>query len=302
MPGLAHDPPLHLARAADREDVRRAEAQRGGDGRVLAQAAVEVELAVDAHGREEQRDRGARERVVRADAVGAEERARRRGRRDREVGRGLHEDDRAARGDLGARDRQRAQHVLAQAPRDGAPADLALHELGHRRARRRGPYPSPPAEQDARQRHHLPHAEAEHARELELAPQLDEPAQPEHGIAQVRGEVAGVDGADARAAEDVDLRRRAEHARELVEDVPEHAHLVRAARPAARQDHRDAALAGLCVVVVAVMRVRWPPGCRRRRRGCDGSGVVSNRAAFMGRCAKSLRIRASRTVSSSACA
>ena len=45
--------------------------------------------------------------------------------------------------------------------------------------------------------------------ELELAPQLDEAAHAEHRIGEVRGEVAGVDGADARAAEDVDPRRRA---------------------------------------------------------------------------------------------
>ena len=75
--------PLHFARAADREDVRRAEAQGRRDGRVLAETAVEVELAVDAHGREEQRDGRAGERVVRPDAVGAEEGARRSRRRAR---------------------------------------------------------------------------------------------------------------------------------------------------------------------------------------------------------------------------
>ena len=95
-PSLRHDA-LHLARAADREDVRRAEAERRRDRRVLAKPAVEIELVVDPHGREEHRDRRARERVVRADVIGAEERARRRRLRDVDVGRRLHEDDRAAR-------------------------------------------------------------------------------------------------------------------------------------------------------------------------------------------------------------
>ena len=63
------DDALHLARAADREDVRRAEPQRGRDRRVLPEAAVEIELVVDPHGREQHRDRRARERVVRADVI-----------------------------------------------------------------------------------------------------------------------------------------------------------------------------------------------------------------------------------------
>ena len=48
-------------------------------GGVLAEAAVEVEFVVDLHRRKEERDRGARERVVRPDVRGAEERARRGG-------------------------------------------------------------------------------------------------------------------------------------------------------------------------------------------------------------------------------
>ena len=168
VPGLAHDAPLHLARAADGEDVRRPEPQRGGDGRVLAQAAVEVELVVDPDRREEQRDRGARERVMRADAVGAEEGARRRGggmvrsgdvcmkTTVRPVDTSVHET-------VSARSMCFRRHA-----RDGAPADLALHELRH------GPHVEEAvalaaAEQHARQRDDLPHAEAEHPRELELA-------------------------------------------------------------------------------------------------------------------------------------
>ena len=61
---------------------------------------------------------------------------------------------------------------------------------------------------------------------------------PSTGIAEVRREEARVDGADARAAEDVDLRRRAAHARQVVEDVREHADLVRAARSAAGENDR----------------------------------------------------------------
>jgi hypothetical protein len=112
---LAHHPSLDLARAADREDVRRAQAQRGGDGCVLAQAAIEVELPIDAHRREEQRNGGAGERVLRADTVGAKERAWRRSGRDGEIRRGLHEDDRAPGRHLRARDGECAEHVLSQA-------------------------------------------------------------------------------------------------------------------------------------------------------------------------------------------
>ena len=56
----------------------------------------------------------------------------------------------------------------------------------------------------------------------------------------MRGEVAGIDGADARSGQDVDLRRPPAHASDVVEDVREDADLVGATSPAAREDHRDA--------------------------------------------------------------
>jgi hypothetical protein len=67
----------HLARAADREHVGRAERERRGDGGVLPEPAVEVEVIVDPDGREEQGDRGARERVDGPDVRLAVERPRR---------------------------------------------------------------------------------------------------------------------------------------------------------------------------------------------------------------------------------
>ena len=88
----------------------------------------------------------------------------------RGVRRGLHEDDGAARRDLGRRDGERAELPPAQRARERAPADLALDELGHRASRRRARCPSPPPpSSEARKADDLPHAEAEHARELELA-------------------------------------------------------------------------------------------------------------------------------------
>jgi hypothetical protein len=69
----------------------------------------------------------------------------------------------------------------------------------------------------------------EDARKLELRPELDEPPHAEHGVSEVCGEEARVDRANARPAQDVDLRRRAQDARQIVEHVPEHAHLVRPA-------------------------------------------------------------------------
>ena len=137
-------------------------------------------------------------------------------------------------------------------------------------------------------------AEAEHARDLELAPQMDEPAHAEHGIGEVRGEVARVDRADARSAEDVDLRRRAAHAREIVEHVPEHADLVRAARAAAGEDHRrcDGCLPRDCYALALGHRSSF-------HVAACGIGVLSNerrheralgeeaRAAYRGSCATS---------------
>ena len=54
----------------------------------------------------------------------------------------------------------------------------------------------------------LAHAEAEHAAEVELGPQIDEAADPDGGVGEVRGEEAGVDCADRGAAEDVEVNVR----------------------------------------------------------------------------------------------
>ena len=159
----------------------------------------------------------------------------------------------------------------------------------------KSPYPSPPPRSTRGKRQHLPHAEAEHPGELELAPELDEAAQAEHRIAQVRGEVAGVDGAHARAAQDVDARRAPEDPRQLVEDVPEDADLVRPPRPAPREDHGDAALAVFVRkarhadrgLLTASPGERWRPTAPRRpmrsperawSRRARRSSVASERA------------------------
>ena len=303
MARFAHDAPADLARAADGEDVRRAEPQRGRDRRVLAEASVEVELAIDPHGGEEQRDGGAGEGVVRSDAIGPEQRARGNRRRHRQVGRRLHEDDRAPRRDLGTGDREGAEHPATEATRQRAPADLPLHELRHGPDVEE-PVPVAPPEEHAGQREDLPDAEPEHPSELDVAPQIHEPAQAEDRIGEVGRQVARVDGADARAAEDVDARRAPEDPRQIVEDVPEDPHLVSAARPAPRQDHRDPALAVFPGKArhadsgpLGVTTRGEAEACRSSAaHAVTGTGVVSKSAALAGRFGKSLRSRGSRTV------
>ena len=103
---------------------------------------------------------------------------------------------------------------------------------------------------------------------------------PSTGIGEVRGEVAGVDGADARPAEDVDLRRSAAHAREVVEDVPEDADLVGAARAAAGEDHRRATL------LAAVIETSPWVIARRPRDRVAASAVLSKSVVTRGRSEK----------------
>ena len=128
---------------------------------------------------------------------------------------------------------------MAEGAGDGAPGDLALDELGHRRDVEDAAGRGAAAEHDAVEAERLAHAEAEHAAEVELGPQVDEAADPDGGVGEVRGEEAGVDGADRGAAEDVEARGGAADAGVAVEHVGEDADLVGAARAAAREDDGD---------------------------------------------------------------
>ena len=95
-----------------------------------------------------------------------------------------------------------------QAARHGAPADLALRRAppsaSRRRARTRRRRRAARAASVTTCRTPKPSTRVSSS----SAPEVDEPADAEHGIAEVRGEEAGVDRADARAAQDVDARRR----------------------------------------------------------------------------------------------
>ena len=133
--------------------------------------------------------------------------------------------------------------TVAQRPRDGAPWDLALDEARHRRHVEDAGGVLPAAEHDPVQAERLADAEAEHAGQIQIGPQVDEAADAHGRIGEVGGEEARVDGADRGAAEDVDARRGAARAREGVQHVREHADLVGPARAAAREDERDLALA-----------------------------------------------------------
>src|SRR5207248_11364555 len=111
----------------------------------------------------------------------------------------------------------------------GAPADFALDELGHGPNVEQTRGVRPAAEDQPREPERLPHTEPEHLRQLEIVPQLHEAPDAEPRIAGMRREIAGVDRADARAAEDVDVRRPSSaQSHELAEDVREDADLVRA--------------------------------------------------------------------------
>ena len=133
VPGLAHDrAPAPRASCRSRRCASRRGAARGrwacsGAGRRRGTARRRCAPAG------KQRDRRAGERVVRADAVGAEERARR-GRRGDRRGRAtvcmnttVRPVETSVHETVSAR-----STCLPQAARHRAPADLALHELGHR--------------------------------------------------------------------------------------------------------------------------------------------------------------------------
>jgi hypothetical protein len=100
------------------------------------------------------------------------------------------------------------------------------------------------SEDYARQGHHLPQPKAEYTCELEVGPNIHEASQPEHRIAEMRGKIGCIDRPDARTAQDIDLRRAAEDASQVVEDVRENADLVRRAGTPPGKNHRDAA--GAC--------------------------------------------------------
>ncbi len=177
------------------------------------------------------------------------------------------------------------------------PADLALYQSCHWPHVKK-PCPLPAAEEHPRQGEDLSHAEAKYPRELQLAPQIYQPLQSEHWIAQMGGDVARVDRTDTRTAENVYTRGRPEEARQFVEDVPEYAHFVRAPSAPARKDHRHTSLTHV--------------GQEAAHSGADSLGttglvVPEARAAsksglLMDRSAKSLRKRGSRTKLASATA
>src|SRR5262249_2779290 len=119
---------------------------------------------------------------------------------------------------------------------------LALDELRHgpHVEDSRGVRAAP--EDQPRKAERLAHAEAEHLGQLEVVPELHQTLDAEAGVARVRRDVTRVDGADARAAQDVDARgAAAAETNELAEDVCEDADLVRAARAAAGENERGAA-------------------------------------------------------------
>jgi hypothetical protein len=102
----------------------------------------------------------------------------------------------------------------------------------------------------------------------------------------VRRQVAGVDGADAGARQDVYARGGAANPGELVEDVSKDTDLVRAAGTASGEDDRQATVLKLG---------------RRLGHGAGlidgvGAGVTSKRAASVGLRAKRERRRGSRIV------
>ena len=148
--------------------------------------------------------------MLRSDAVGTcglQGNARRRRRRNDGIGSGLDEHHRPPRRDLGARDAtsarscpRRRHRVTARQPISRCTSSAIGPDIEESRSVL--PAPEDPGKPD-----HLANAEAEHASELEAAPELDETAHSQYRVGQVRGEVTRVDRTDARARENVEARR-----------------------------------------------------------------------------------------------
>ena len=237
-----------LVAQADDQHLVGAQAQRGRQRRVLAQAAVAEEAFADADRREQDRQRRRRQRVLGAhgDRLRAHERVLA-PLRDL-AARVLHEHDGLARADVGRRDRQRLQVSFAQVVADAAPGDQAAHDAFELLRLHDAAQPAfafdlldvAAAQQRRGRAHELLHAEGDHLLEHEVLPALDQHAPLLVGHVG-RGRVeAGVDRPHRRAAHDVELHLPAQIAGQILADVAHDARFVGAAGAAARQDQGDA--------------------------------------------------------------
>src|SRR5205807_9713952 len=91
------------------------------------------------------------------------------------------------------------------------------------------------AEQSQRDDDEVCGTELVHAAHLERSPEVGEPLSGGR-LSDRTGDVAGMEGPDARAGHDVETDGTPEPAGQIVEQIAKHARLVRAARAAARHD------------------------------------------------------------------
>ena len=224
----------------DRPTAKRASRRGGAPARSECSGGRRrrVELAADADVREEEGDGGRRERVRRADQRAAHDGARRRGRGHVPSGpvcmKMTVRPEATSVAETLSAERWPRRSVRAIA-RQGISRSMSF-AIG--RTSKSPTVCSPPPQQDAVHAERLAEAEAEHVGEVQRRPEIDQTAHALGRVLEVRGEVARVDRADGRAAEDVEARRRAAEASERVEDVREDADLVGAARAAAGEDDR----------------------------------------------------------------
>ena len=103
------------------------------------------------------------------------------------------------------------------------------------------------------------------ALQRERAPDVEEPS-PGAGLVLQRGDIAGVNGADAGAGHDVEAHRAPEPKRDVVEHIGKYAGLVGAARSPSRHDHGQSRTHAESPLGAAKLRRLGGQGCRLQLR------------------------------------